>query len=262
MPEGLEAEIYRRAAGVTLGRTIDSVEIDDRQQSSLALRAALPGHRIEGVDRHGKVVVLRTDGVDVGVHFGMTGRLIVDDEAAIDRLVYSSGRDASQWDRLRIGFVEGGSIRVNDPRRWARFDHDPDLSTLGPDVLDGVRADRSEFRAEVATALTGRRAVKTVLLDQRRVSGLGNLCVDEVLFHAGISPEVPVNELTAEAVDRLVDAIREHLPAMLGRGGSHTGDLDPGARAHLPPCPLDGVPLVRTVVGGRTTIWCPRHQGE
>lgn len=258
MPEGLEAEIYRRAAAAAVGRTVGSVVVDDRQVAAEAIRSELPGQRIVAVGRHGKVVVVRGDGVDLGLHFGMTGRLVVDDRAAIDQLAYSSGRDAPQWDRLVIGFTEGGSLRVNDPRRWARFDLDPDLSHLGPDVLDAAHGDG--FRDVIAAALRGSRALKALLLDQSRLAGLGNMSADEVMFQAGVAPAVPAEEVNADGIDRLAAAIRTHLPAMLARGGSHTGELDPDRRARLPPCPHDGTPLVRSVVGGRTTVWCPTHQ--
>lgn len=262
MPEGLEAEIYRRAATATIGRTVRSVVVDERQEAADPLRSELPGRRIESVDRFGKVVVVRTDGADLGLHFGMTGRLIVDDRAAIDQLAYSSGRDAGEWDRLVVDFVEGGSLRVNDPRRWARFDLDPDLSRLGPDVLSLTSVDDDRLHDAVAVGLRGRRALKAVLLDQSRLAGLGNMTADEILFQAGVAPTAPAAEVSEDGIDRIVETIRTHLPAMLDRGGSHTGELDPDRRSELGPCPRDGAPLVRAVVGGRSTVWCPAHQGD
>ena len=82
-----------------------------------------------------------------------------------------------------------------------------------------------------------------------------------MLWQAGISPHRGADTFDREAVERLVEASRRHLPQMLARGGSHTGVIDPAVRSSLPPCPHDGGPLIREVVGGRTTIWCPVHQG-
>jgi formamidopyrimidine-DNA glycosylase len=265
VPEGLEAEIYRRHAEHALGRRIVRVEVDAAQPMAEALISTLPGLRFTAARRHGKLVMLdtargRRAGPTVGLHFGMTGRLVVDGGAAIDRLEYASGRDDPVWDRLAIELAarraggRPGVLRVNDPRRWARFTLDPDDGRLGPDFLT-VDAD------VLAGRLGGRRAaLKAILLDQTVVAGFGNLCVDEVLWQAGLDPGRPAGSLSAADLDRLFAAMRVHLPAMLARGGSHRGTISPALRAALPPCPRDGAPLRRSRVGGRTTIWCPAHQ--
>jgi len=255
VPEGLEAEIYRRAAERVVGRAVAAVEVDDRQAMAGELRHALPGRTVMSARRCGKLVVLDLDDtVALGLHFGMTGRLIVDGFAPIDELVYASGRDDPAWNRLVLTFTDGTLLRVNDPRRWAAFTLDPDVERLGPDFLD-LSADLLGER------LRGRRAaVKTLLLDQTIVAGFGNLCIDEVLFQAGVAPGASVAELTHGQLGEIAAAARRHLPAMLERGGSHTGVLTPVLRALLPPCPRDGAPLQRSTVGGRTTVWCPVHQ--
>ena len=255
MPEGLEAELYRRAASEVVGRTVASVDVDETQQMAAELRRELPGRTVVGAHRRGKHVVLDLDdGHDLGLHFGMTGRLVVDGDPAIERLEYASHRDDPAWDRLVVTFTDGSILRVNDPRRWAVFTLDPDLRRLGPDFLDltvDVLAERLARR---------RAAVKAVLLDQSVVAGFGNMCVDEVLWQAGVSPLAPAGELSHCQLAAIVEAANEHLPEMLVRGGSHTGVLDPEVRANLPPCPRDGGSLRRDTVGGRTTVWCPVHQ--
>lgn len=257
MPEGLEAEIYRRAAERVVGREIATVEVDDTQMAATELRLGLPGRVVDGARRRGKHVVLDLDdGHELDLHFGMTGRLIVDGEAAIDKLEYSSGRDRPDWDRLVLTFADGTVLRVNDPRRWAVFALDTDLGRLGPDFLDLSVED-------LARRFAGRRAaVKALLLDQSIVAGFGNMCVDEILWHAGIAPAAPAGSLDDERLRALVESASSVLPAMLARGGSHTGVIDPQVRATVPPCPRDGAPLRRDTVGGRTTIWCPVHQTE
>jgi formamidopyrimidine-DNA glycosylase len=259
MPEGLEAALYRDAAERCVGRTIDRVLIDERQPMADEIAGALPGLTVAAARRHGKLVALdMTAGaaaaMTLGLHFGMTGRLIVDDVAAIDELQYASGRDDPAWNRLVITFGGGGRLRVNDPRRWAVFTLDPDESRLGPDFLSvdaGYLADR----------LRGRRAaLKTVLLDQGVVAGFGNLCIDEVLWHAGLSPVRPAGTVADDDLRLLVRTARRRLKIMLRRGGSHRGTIDPEIRASVPPCPRDGALLRRETVGGRTTIWCPAHQ--
>jgi formamidopyrimidine-DNA glycosylase len=253
VPEGLEVELYRRTALGAIGRTVARVEVD----GSLAppdFADALVGREFTSADRVGKLLLLGTDGPTVGLHFGMTGRLILDGVASIDRLNYSSRRDEARWDRLRIELTDGGVMRVNDPRRWARFSIDPDAAPLGPDLFDVTRA-------QLATVLSRRRtALKAVLLDQHAIAGLGNMLVDELLWHSGLDPRRIANTVTARQLGRLHRAMLEHLPAMLERGGSHTGVLSPDVRATRPQCPRDGRPLRVAQIGGRTTVWCAYHQ--
>lgn len=257
MPEGIEAELYRRAAEATVGREIEQVVVDERQAMAFELVSTLPGRTITAARRRGKLVLLDlSDGPPdtLGLHFGMTGRLVVDGAAPIAELEYASGRDDAAWDRLVISFTDGGVLRVNDPRRWARFTLDPNERALGVEVFELTTDDLTDV------LVRRRAAIKTVLLDQSVVAGFGNLCVDEVLWQAGVSPLAPARDLSLDAVDAVVRSSRRHLPAMLSRGGSHRGTIDPAVRAELPPCPRDGRPLHRTVVGGRTTVWCPHHQ--
>ena len=255
MPEGLEAEIYRRSADHVVGRRIAHLDVDDHQAMSAELLRELPGRIVTGTRRRGKYVLVDLDDDrTLGLHFGMTGRLVVDGIAAIDRLEYSSGRDDPAWNRLVVTFGDDTTLRINDPRRWAVFTLDPDLSRLGPDFV-GLDVDDLYDRVS-----RRRAAIKSILLDQSVVAGFGNLCVDEVLWQSGISPFAPANSLDRARLADLVAACDEHLPAMLDRGGSHTGTIDPALRAAVPPCPRDGGPMRRDTVGGRTTIWCPVHQ--
>jgi formamidopyrimidine-DNA glycosylase len=253
MPEGLEAEIWRSALDPLVGRVVTGAVIDDRVAPADFVDVVV-GATILGVRRVGKVVVI--DGPDIGLHFGMTGRIVVDGAAPIDRLQYASGRDDPAWDRLRL-FADHRTVpavRFNDPRRLGRISIDPDLSGLGVDFT-AVTPKR------LADAIDGRRApVKSVLLDQHAIAGLGNMCADEALWWADVDPHRPASSLDADAIAALARAIRRRLPIMLRRGGSHRGTLSPEVRAACPPCPRDGTPLRRDTIGGRTAVWCPAHQ--
>jgi formamidopyrimidine-DNA glycosylase len=255
VPEGLEAEIWRRAVERTVGRTISAAWLDSRVGPD-GFADAVVGSTIVSARRAGKVVLVDTDGPTIGLHFGMTGRLIVDAVAPIDRLQYSSGRDDPGWDRLLV--FAGGSvvpaIRFNDPRRLGHVSLDPDVSGLGVDM---IRVTPARLRA----AFDGRRTpIKSALLDQTAVAGLGNMLVDEVLWWAGIDPHRPAGSLDTAEHEELATAIRRRLPIMLRRGGSHTGVLSPAVRAACPPCPRDGGGLRRGRIGGRAVVWCPNHQ--
>lgn len=257
MPEGLEAEIWTRSARTLVGRTIHTVWFDERVAPA-GLAELLVGTVIEAVRRRGKIVLVETDGPTLGLHFGMTGRLEIDGQAPIERLEYASGADRPEWDRLRIGTAPAVgdelALRMNDPRRLGRISADPDVSDLGPDLL-------TVTARELAVRLARRRsAVKSALLDQRVVAGLGNLCVDEVLFWAGIAPTRPVDSLREDDIAAISDACRQRLPAMLAAGGSTHGDISPAVRAAAGPCPVDGGVLQRMRINGRTAVWCSDHQ--
>ncbi len=255
MPEVLEVELTRRAAaGQLVGRTIVDVVRTDPLVVDDGVDAEVPGARVEGIDRRGKLLLFRTDGPVVGMHFGMTGRLLVDNDAVIERLAYSGTSRDSVWDRWAVRLDDGRIVRLHDPRRLGRVRLDPDLSRLGPDALTLRRVD-------LAAALAGRRApLKAVLLDQSAVAGLGNLLVDEFLWWASLDPRRLAGALMPDDVGRLHGTIRRRLPIMLRRGGSHTGTLSPEVRSTGGWCPRDGGELARATVGGRTTIWCPSHQ--
>lgn len=258
MPEILEVEAYRRAAATVVGRAVGRVHAPDdwftkRDTTPAALHAVLPGVRVSGTRRVGKLLLVDTDGPVVGLRFGMTGRIVVDGEAPIEALIYASDHDDPDWDRFGVEFVEGGALVVRDPRRLGGVELDPDEGRLGPDAA-------SLTLAELRVALGDSTApLKARMMDQSRVAGLGNLLVDEILWRAGLAPDRPARLLSDDEVRELHRSVRRTLAVLERRGGSHTGDLQP-ARVRGASCPRDGADLRREQVGGRTTYWCPVHQ--
>ncbi len=258
MPEILEVEAYRRLARLVVGRTIAIVETPDnwflkRGATPQAMTDALIGRRVTAARRHGKVLLLESGGPTLGLRFGMTGRLLVDGKAAIERLEWGGRRSDVAWERFGIQFRGGGRLWIDDPRRLGGAELEPDLKVLGPDAWTlGL--------VELRTALAGGRGpLKARLLDQGRVAGLGNLLVDEVLWRVDLSPFRQAGMLTEDEVRRLHRTIRRTLDQMDRRGGSHTGDLFEHRRLGGV-CPRDGAPLRRNTVGGRTSWWCTEHQ--
>jgi len=254
MPEGLEAAIYASAAAELVEHQITSVEVDERCGDINSL-TSLVGDHICGVKRHGKRVALVTECAEVELYFAMTGRLIVNGVAPIAALEYGPANERREWDRLVIE-TDRGSLRVNDPRRWARFTLDPDWSNLGIDFMSPAQA----LGGALQTQCHRRCSIKTLLLDQHVIAGLGNMLVDESLFHAGIDPRRPCASLSSLDVDGLAEHISAVVTELESRGGSHTGTLNPDLRRALAGCPLDGAPLQRMNISGRTTIFCSHHQ--
>jgi len=260
VPELLEVEQARaliEARG--LERRIARVEAPDawflkRGLTPAGVKRALRGRELVTARRRGKLLLVDTgDGPVLGLHLGMSGRVLIDDEAAGDPLLYASNRDVPQWRRFGMRFADGGSLYLRDPRRLGAVELDPDEDRLGPDAT-------TLTRAQLAAILTRSRApVKAVLMDQSRVAGLGNLLTDEALWRAGIDPARVASTLDADEITTLRRAIRTTLRVLGRRGGSHTGDHMPG-RFPGGLCPRDGTPLERRTVGGRTTYSCPLHQ--
>ncbi|MCY3577963.1 MAG: formamidopyrimidine-DNA glycosylase [bacterium] len=260
----MEVEYYRRAAEAAVGRTVSAVHAPDDWfvkggADAQALALALEERTVVGLRRTGKLLMMDFGYADgppsavLGLRFGMTGRLVVDDHAIIEKLEYSSNRDVPEWRRFELRFSDGGTLAIIDPRRLGGVELDPDDSRLGPDAF-GLTAE------QLAVALEGSRApLKARLLDQHRVAGLGNLLVDEILWRTGLDPAREAGSLGEVEQAQLAEAIRFTVAELAERGGSHTGDLHE-ARIRGGSCPRDAVLLDRRTIGGRTTYSCPQHQ--
>jgi formamidopyrimidine-DNA glycosylase len=256
VPELPDVEHYRRfLAGHATGARVERVIVTDpgilRDTDAASLDRALRGHRFEDPERRGKWLVAWTTGPAVLLHFGMTGDLIwgKDDDGRHhhDRVIFVLDRGELRYRNMR---KLGGLWLAHGPE-----DVDRILAGLGPDALS---LDRDEFLVLLARR---RGRVKAALMDQSLVAGVGNLLADEALWRARIHPLRRIEDLSEEERGRLFtelgrtieDGIREfhdgiRTPWMRVRG-------EPGAR-----CPRCGSPLGRTVVGGRTTYFCPRCQ--
>jgi formamidopyrimidine-DNA glycosylase len=260
VPELPEVEAYRvLASEAALGRAIVAVDTPDPwylkgATSTAALRGALVARTFVRARRIGKLALLDVDGgPTLGLRFGMTGRLLVDGVAGVDRLMYSSGREEPRWDRFAVRFADGGRLVMRDPRRLGGVELEPDEGRLGVDLLALTPAALRRALGHSQVALKAR------LLDQSRIAGVGNLIADEALWRAGLDPARPASSLQTADIRRLHRHLRATTDDLIAGGGSHTGLLGP-ARVRDGRCPRDGAPLQRRTVGGRTTFSCPRHQ--
>jgi formamidopyrimidine-DNA glycosylase len=268
VPELVEVEAYRRLAEGVVGRTVAEVVAPDawylkRGLDPATAEAVLTGATVTGTRRIGKLLMLDLDADRpvLGLRFGMSGRLMVDGQAGVDELVYSSPLRLDKWDRFGLRFestgagVAGGELRMQDPRRLGGVELDPPEARLGPDAL-------TVTRRALATAIGHGRStapLKARLMDQSRIAGVGNLAADEALWRAGLDPARLAGGLSDADLRRLHRHLRGTMSDLMERGGSHAGDLMPERRVGGV-CPKDGTPLVRRTVGGRTTFSCPKHQ--
>ena len=272
MPELPEVENARRLiAERALGRRIVGVDDADtfvcRPHSPGELRDALTGRLLSAAHRRGKAMWCETTGVaggppgpgpDLGIHLGMSGRILVtspDGESAEGG--DPPGRDAqprkAEWNRFTLEFADGGQLVLFDKRRLGRIQLNPDIDALGPDAGQVTPA---EFRTLITS---GSIAVKARLLDQSKIAGVGNLLADELLWQAKLPPAMPVSHLRRADADRAYRALRSVLASAVAKGGAHTGDVI-AARRPGGTCPRCGAEMRHGTVGGRSTWWCSREQ--
>jgi formamidopyrimidine-DNA glycosylase len=245
MPELPEAERAREALERhALGRVVADADDSDsyvcRPWPPGGIREALVGHKVTGVDRVGKQLLIETDGPVLGLHLGMSGSLRFDDDPTL------------RFKRFALAFTDGGAMVLRDPRRLGRVTLDPARGRLGPDAMQ-VSLER--FRDLVGRS---RAPIKARLLNQQALAGVGNLLADEALWRAGIDPRRRGVDLDPEELARLRRAIRAAIRAALKAGGTGRSAF---ARARARGvCPRDGSELAIAKVGGRTTRWCPLDQ--
>ncbi len=272
MPELPEVETVARSlrsGGMTgepiINRQVNAVDLLNRNTlvfdgTPEECSGFLKGRVIRSVSRRAKYLVIATDGPFILIHLRMSGDLRLETEADHALLPH---------DRLIFRFTDGTRLVFNDVRKfgrvWVTDDPDAVLGDLGVEPLSG------DFTAAyLREKLSKKRgAVKTVLLDQRVIAGIGNIYADESLFAAGIRPERPANSLTEEECARLRTCIRETLSAAIARNGSSFDWAYKGGhfqnefkvyQREGTPCPNCGTPVERIVLGQRGTHFCPQCQ--
>jgi formamidopyrimidine-DNA glycosylase len=271
MPEMPEVETTRRdLEGRIVGRAIADVWVGEgapQPQAPLTaeqFRAAVLGRRIERLDRRGKYLIAPLSGGPLLIlHRRMTGNLVLK----------PPGGPRDRFLRGIIFLDDGAELHWDDQRRFGTWvlaeDRASALDGLGPEPLDPAWT-----VADLAAALRGRSApVKAVLLDQRRVAGLGNIYVDEALHAAGVHPSRPAGSLTeaeAACLHRTVRAVlekairlqgssRQHHVGGLGQKGAMQEEWRVFDRTGQP-CYACGTPVQKIRVAGRGTHFCPACQ--
>src|SRR5258708_2278126 len=171
MPEILEVETARALLDAhALDREIAKVHAPDswflkRGLTPPAVRAALKGQSFTHARRRGKLILVDiSSGAVLGLHLGMSGRVLVDDEAAGDPLLYASNKADPAWHRFGVSFADGGSMYLRDPRRLGAVALDPDEDRLRPDAFDLTLA---QLPAIIARS---RAPVEAELVEQSRIA--------------------------------------------------------------------------------------------
>jgi formamidopyrimidine-DNA glycosylase len=278
MPELPEVEVIRRdLEKEVVGRKIKAVEVSGmrtirRYKQRKPFVAALEGRKITGVERRGKYLLLKLDGGDVlVVHLGMSGQL---------RRAPGTKEPLAKHTHVVITFTQGGQLRFIDPRTFGEMfvtqldgieEQVDELAHLGIDPLE------TTLNWEYFGELVARRhaKLKTVLMDQTFLAGIGNIYSDEILHHAGLRWDRMSDELTPQEVRRLYRAVSEVLQDAVKHRGSSLADLQyvdlqgriGGFQEHHQvfaregqACPRCRKTVVRAKYSNRSTFFCPACQ--
>lgn len=240
-------------------RRIQHVDVRDpgilRNASAAALARRLTGHRFEAPRRHGKWLILPTDGPTLLIHSGMTGH----------PYYAKAGAETEKYERLVVS-LDQGELRYADLRKlrgvWLADDDNELANVLGRQGPDALGMGLREFRDVVAERRKKSRRLKPTLMDQSVIAGLGNLLVDEICWRARIPPTLPVAKLSDDAVKDLHRAMTRVLHTAVRHGRV------PGLSRWLtgvrddpdPHCPRCGTYLRHGRIGGRMSFWCPHCQ--
>jgi formamidopyrimidine-DNA glycosylase len=270
VPELPEVETIVRDLGrLVTGARIEEVEVlrPDLIEGEQADRFAcsLHGTTIRNVGRRAKNILLRLDDQVLVVNLGMTGRMLVVDAAASEPTHLG----------VRFRLQDGRRILYQDVRRFGRLQRYATPDWKSREQLFGVEPLSDHFTPEFLHGLASRSRtpIKTWLMDQRRVVGVGNIYASEALFRASIDPRRPAASLTPAEAARLRGAVRDVLLEAInfrgttlldyrdasGESGSFATRLRVYDRSGEP-CRHCGTPIQRIVQAGRSTFFCAQCQ--
>lgn len=282
MPELPEVETVRRGMEPAMtGARIERVQVRRdglRWPFPPGMADRLTGARVERLRRRSKYILGDLDtGETFLLHLGMSGRILISGDP-LGQFVHHH-RAAETHDHVVLDMDNGARVTLNDPRRFGALDLVPTmdegqhmlLKRLGPEPL-GNRFDE----AYLVAALRGKNTpIKSALLDQRIVAGLGNIYVCEALFRGGIHPARKAGRISARRIATLVPIIRAVLNEAILAGGSSLRDFRQadgelgyfqhsflvygreGGACRTPDC---NRVITRIVQSGRSSFYCPGCQ--
>jgi formamidopyrimidine-DNA glycosylase len=259
MPELPDVETFKRYLDATsLHQRIGDVDVRSgyvlRDVSAHDLARRLKGRCFESSCRHGKHLFVRADrDLWLRLHFGMTGSL----------RYFKGDEKAPRHARVLFIFAKDYRLAFDDQRKFGEVglvknvDEFLKKRALGPDALD---IDASQFKGIFAKH---RGAVKSILMNQRFIAGIGNIYADEILFHARMHPATEISGLGDKALAKLFWATR----SVLEKAIAAKANLDLMPRSWLlrqrgkgGTCPRCGRELKSSKIGGRTAWFCPHCQ--
>jgi formamidopyrimidine-DNA glycosylase len=270
MPELPEVETIRRdLKRLIVGRKILEVTTDSPKQvkpSLLMVKKAIVGATIKRIERRAKILqIFLTNNQILAVHLKLTGRLLVRKKGATKddwqhvTIVLSGNQELRFADLRKFGWIK----LIKDKKELARL-----LSEFGPEPLDSLNL--NQFKEILAST---RRPIKIVIMDQKKISGVGNIYANDALFLAKIDPRRPANKVSPKEAQKLYQAIEKVLKAgikyrgasdqyyldALGQKGSYQDHFLTYGRNGKKCFSCQGL-IKRIKLGGRGTFFCPKCQ--
>jgi len=260
MPELPDVEVFRQYLGATaLHKKIEDIEVKSpellKEVSVSRLKQGVKNRSFESTRRHGKHLFVRLDnGRCLVLHFGMTGFL---------KYFKNPGKEPSH-SRLLVRFSNGYHLSYDCQRKLGEIHLVRNVEAfikgkeLGPDAL-GDRLDYDNFKRRLS-GTSG--AVKSALMNQKVLAGIGNVYSDEILFQAGLNPKVKAKTLDNKTLRNLYKNMRDVLKAAVD---CHANPEEFPRHSIVPhrkggTCPKCGTELAHEKVSGRTASFCPRCQ--
>lgn len=270
MPELPEVETTRRGiAPHVTGASVTAIEIRQPQLRwpvSAEIVECLPGQRLASVERRAKYLLLNFDQGVLLIHLGMSGNL----------RVVKPGQPVAKHDHIDISFDNGWVLRYTDPRRFGAvlwtvepvYQHKL-LKALGPEPLSPDFTGQRLFQLSRGK----QQAVKTYIMDNGVVVGVGNIYANEALFQSGIDPRRAAGNISKARYQVLADNIKIVLGKAIEQGGTTLrdfvgGDGKPGYfKQELKaygrggePCVVCNTTLKEVKLGQRASVYCPKCQ--
>lgn len=265
MPELPEVETVRSTLKHhVLNKTISQIDVFFARMMSEETKDTIVGQTINDISRLGKYLIFNLDTHDLIVHLRMEGRFFLKPTDDI--------RDKHEH---VIFYFYDFTMRYHDTRKFGTFDlrkkedtyKVPPLSNLAREPFD---LDYIDFYKVVKKK---NQAMKTILLDQKNILGLGNIYADETLFRSGIHPLKKGNTITKKQAEQIVKHARDILNESIALGGTTirtytsslgvTGRFQHSLGVHQKlnePCPTCQTPIMKTVVNGRSSFYCEKCQ--
>lgn len=232
-------------------------------------REALKEREVKEVGRRGKILLLNIPPYFLLVHLKLTGRLLFSEKKlegfppfTCVTFIFSSGESLVFTDKRKFGYIK----LVSEEELWQT----PEIASLGPEPLE-EKFTFEDFLKALSKKRKGR--IKSILMEQKVISGLGNIYAAEVLFFAGVHPERELSTLSWKELEKIYQGIKEILPqAILKKGSSvdeyvdvfgKKGDYVPHLKVYgrkNKPCYRCGTPIEVIKLGGRGSYFCPKCQ--
>lgn len=261
MPELPDVETFRRYLDATsLHQKIEGVEVRDKavlkKISRRKFSSRLRGRKFDSSDRRGKYIFVKLDRNGcLMLHFGMTGYL----------KYYKNGDKEPPHTRIIFRFSNGYRLAYDCQRKLGRVRIADDMESIAEEKKLGIDAMDPELDLSAFLEIMKKRRgmIKTALMNQSAIAGIGNIYADEILFQSGVHPEREIGNISDEEMKRIYRVMRRVLRTATDR----KADPDNLPRTYIIPrreegrsCPRCGGTVEKIKVNGRGTYLCPQCQ--